>query len=155
MSSLTNRKVATGIGVVAASLSLGVAASAAPATAAHQKVSTVKISLGRVLSNPSGRVLYLFEKDTHNKSNCGKPCRAYWPLVKSTGNPTAGADVSASHLGRLATGQVTYYGHPLYYFVGDTKAKQDRGEGLPQFGAEWYAVSPSGKAVHEMGDDDD
>jgi predicted lipoprotein with Yx(FWY)xxD motif len=149
MSSLTNRKVATGIGVVAASLSLGVAASAAPATAAHQKVSTVKISLGRVLSNPSGRVLYLFEKDTKNVSHCGKVCSEYWPKLMSTGAPMAGAHVSASHLGRTKSGQVTYYGHPLYYYVGDPKPKQHTGQGSDESGARWYVVGTNGHAIDD------
>jgi predicted lipoprotein with Yx(FWY)xxD motif len=142
--------VAAATGVIA-----GGTAFAAPSTAAHQEISTVKVhELGKVLANQSGRVIYLFKKDTKNNSNCGKPCRAVWPLVKSMGAAKAAGGVSASHLGRLASGEVTYYGHPLYYYVADTKAKQDTGEGLDQFGAEWYAINTKGHAVdNDDGDD--
>jgi predicted lipoprotein with Yx(FWY)xxD motif len=42
--------------------------------------------------------------------------------------------------------QVTYAGHPLYYFVQDTKAGQTNGEGLTDFGGRWDPVSAAGKA---------
>jgi predicted lipoprotein with Yx(FWY)xxD motif len=146
-----SRVVTASVAVVAASgLIVSAAASAAPSAAAHQEVSTVKVhELGKVLANQSGRVMYLFKKDTHNKSNCGTKCQAVWPLVTSMGAAKAAGGVSASHLGRLADGEVTYYGHPLYYFAGDTAAKQDTGEGLASFGAKWYAVSPKGNAVDD------
>jgi len=42
---------------------------------------------------------------------------------------------------------VTYAGHPLYWFSGDSAAGDTNGEGLTDFGGAWYAVSPAGKAV--------
>jgi hypothetical protein len=50
---------------------------------------------------------------------------------------------------------VTYFGHPLYYYAGDPKPKQHSGEGLKQFGAEWYAINTKGHAVDNDDDDDD
>jgi hypothetical protein len=59
--------------------------------------------------------------------------------------------VRASLLGvtRRADGrrQVTYAGHPLYRFVGDTKAGQTSGEGLTDFGAAWDAITPNGRSI--------
>jgi predicted lipoprotein with Yx(FWY)xxD motif len=49
------------------------------------------------------------------------------------------------------TKQATYNGHPLYTYAGDTTPGQTTGEGLNQFGAEWYAVSPQGKKVEKAG----
>ena len=43
--------------------------------------------------------------------------------------------------------QVTYAGHPLYTFFGDTKADQTNGEGLTDFGGIWDAIAASGSAV--------
>jgi predicted lipoprotein with Yx(FWY)xxD motif len=41
--------------------------------------------------------------------------------------------------------QVTYNGHPLYQYVGDSKAGKVSGEDLQDI---WFAVNPSGKAVN-------
>jgi hypothetical protein len=43
--------------------------------------------------------------------------------------------------------QVTYAGHPLYYYVGDTKAGLTTGQALNQFGALWYVLNPSGSSI--------
>ncbi len=45
--------------------------------------------------------------------------------------------------------QVTYAGHPLYTFVGDKRAGQTSGEGLSNFGADWYALSAGGRKVEQ------
>lgn len=139
--------------LVAATAALGLFAAAAPgsaaAVAAHQKVATVQTPYGRVLSNPAGKVLYLFEVDSRNMSGCSQLCQAYWPPVMSSGAPVAGVHVSAAHLGRTATGQVTYYGHPLYTYVADTKPKQTKGEGSGAWGGKWYVVGTNGKAIEK------
>ena len=49
--------------------------------------------------------------------------------------------------------QVTYAGHPLYTFVGDTRAGETTGEGLTDFGAAWYAVAPSGRLIERSAGD--
>jgi len=50
------------------------------------------------------------------------------------------------------TQEVTYAGHPLYLFSGDQKAGDTKGEGLKEFGAEWYALNGAGKKVEHEGD---
>ena len=45
------------------------------------------------------------------------------------------------------TEQVTYKGHPLYYFVADTSAGSTKGQGSDAFGAKWWLVAPSGTAI--------
>jgi predicted lipoprotein with Yx(FWY)xxD motif len=82
---------------------------------------------------------------------CTNACTKYWPPLSSHGSPRAGHGVHQSLL-RVARSQngarqVTYAGHPLYTFVGDKRAGQTAGEGLDNFGAEWYAVAASGRAV--------
>jgi predicted lipoprotein with Yx(FWY)xxD motif len=110
-----------------------------------------KTSLGRVLVDARGRTLYLFEKDTHGRSACYGVCASYWPPLLSPAKPRPGRGVRASLLGvtRRTDGkrQVTYAGHPLYYFFGDKRAAQTTGEGLTDFGAAWDVVSATGRAV--------
>jgi predicted lipoprotein with Yx(FWY)xxD motif len=75
----------------------------------------------------------------------------YWPALTSHGTPRAGTGVRQSLLRLTQTRdgvrQVTYAGHPLYTFVGDKHAGQTSGEGLNNFGAEWYALAASGQEV--------
>jgi len=115
-------------------------------------VKTASSPLGTILVDQDGKTLYLFEADSMNKSNCSGGCLTLWPPVMANGKATAGSGVSAGMIG-TATGssQVTYAGHPLYWFSGDTAAGDTNGEGLTDFGGAWYAVSPAGKAVVEQG----
>jgi predicted lipoprotein with Yx(FWY)xxD motif len=108
----------------------------------------VSSPLGTILVDQDGKTLYLFEADSQNKSNCSGGCLSLWPPVMAKGTATAGSGVTAGMIG-TATGssQVTYAGHPLYWFSGDTKAGDTNGEGLDDFGGEWYAISPAGTAV--------
>jgi predicted lipoprotein with Yx(FWY)xxD motif len=108
------------------------------------KISLRKTSKGKVLVGANGHSLYTFLADTKNHSNCGAKCRKTWPPVTSSGTPKAGAGVSAKHLGVIKGHQVTYYGHPLYTFVKDTKAGQTKGEALFKFGNYWYLSTAKG-----------
>jgi predicted lipoprotein with Yx(FWY)xxD motif len=109
---------------------------------------TAMSPLGTILVDQDGKTVYLFEADSMNKSNCSGSCLSLWPPVMANGKASAGSGVSAGMIG-TATGssQVTYAGHPLYWFSGDSKAGDTNGEGLTDFGGAWYAVSPAGKAV--------
>jgi predicted lipoprotein with Yx(FWY)xxD motif len=108
--------------------------------------------LGRiVVDNSSGLTLYLFEKDENGRSACSGQCATYWPPLLTNAGPTARVGLTQMLLGttRRADGseQVTYAGHPLYRYIGDSKPGQTNGEGLQDFGAEWDALSPTGKQV--------
>jgi predicted lipoprotein with Yx(FWY)xxD motif len=112
------------------------------------KVSTTK--LGRILTDGSGRTLYLFEKDKGAASRCSGACASIWPpLAAATG--VTGRGVSAADLGSIkrADGrpEATYAGHPLYTYAGDTKPGETSGQGLDQFGAEWYVLGPDGHKI--------
>jgi predicted lipoprotein with Yx(FWY)xxD motif len=118
------------------------------------KVTVRQLSVGKALVGPSGRTLYLFEKDRGPKSACLGACARGWPPLMTIGAAKAGTGLKASLLSEIKRPggkQVAYAGHPLYYFVGDQKAGQDNGEGKNAFGAEWYVVAPSGKKLEEEG----
>ena len=111
-------------------------------------------SLGRVLVDSSGRTLYLFEKDKGPRSTCAGACASAWPPVTTTGAPTAGTGVALAKLKttrRPGGEQVLYAGHPLYTYAGDSAPGQTNGEGLDQFGAEWYALGATGGKVEKSG----
>lgn len=99
---------------------------------------------GKVLATSKGRTLYLYTADGKNKSNCTGSCASTWPPLLTKGKPVAGMGVKKSLLGTAKRGsklQVSYHGHPLYTFTGDTKAGQATGEGVNGF----YVVKASGK----------
>jgi predicted lipoprotein with Yx(FWY)xxD motif len=127
-----------------------IARSAVDPVANAAKTATVGLratSLGRVLVVGSGgRTLYLSIHDAKNKSMCTGQCAVVWPPLLTSGKPSAGKGVSVSKLGEIKRGhshQVTYAGHPLYTFEGDSAAGQTSGEGDNGF----YVVSLSGKAI--------
>jgi predicted lipoprotein with Yx(FWY)xxD motif len=118
-------------------------------------VKAVSSPLGTILVDSDGKTLYLFEADRGGMSNCDGGCAAVWPPVTTGGKASAGSGVASGMLGTTmradGTSEVTYGGHPLYWYAGDTKAGDTNGEGLTDFGGAWYAVSPAGKAVVGQG----
>ena len=127
--------------------------SAAPAaTSSAAPVITAKSSsLGTFLVDAKGRTLYLWDADKGAMSTCNGACAADWPPLTTKVTPKAGTGVKASLLGTSkrsdGTLEVTYAGHPLYYFAGDTSAGQTTGQGSGSFGAPWWVVSPAGSAL--------
>ena len=128
-----------------------------PATKSGQRMGGVvevrSSTLGKILVDGQGRTLYLFEADKAGKSVCNGACTSAWPPYLSDGAPRAGAGVASSLLGtsvRVDDGggaQVTYRGHPLYYYAGDNEPGDTTGQGLDQFGAKWYVLAPGGDKI--------
>ena len=81
--------------------------------------------LGTVLTEASGRTVYLFIVDYRNQSNCSGGCAVAWPPLLTVGEPVADEGVSAGRLGTITrqdgSTQVAYNGWPLYYFAPDQK----------------------------------
>jgi predicted lipoprotein with Yx(FWY)xxD motif len=138
---------AAALGSTPPAASTAAPSSAAPGTSAAV-IKTAGTSLGTVLTDGKGTTVYLFEKDTGTASLCYGACAQAWPPVLTTGAPAAGSGARASLVGTAkrtdGTTQVTYAGHPLYYFAGDSKPGDTHGQGVNGFGANWDAVRPSG-----------
>jgi predicted lipoprotein with Yx(FWY)xxD motif len=132
-------------------VALAVAAAATASPPKHAKVMLRSTPLGNVLVDPRGRTLYLFEADTKAKSACYGQCAAAWPPFLTGGAPVAGGLAKKGLLKTVkrkdGSLQVVYAGHPLYFFSGDSRAGQTKGEGIEHFGGSWFAVSAAGKAV--------
>jgi predicted lipoprotein with Yx(FWY)xxD motif len=127
------------------------ASSAAGGSSKGVSVSLVKGTDGTYLAGASGRALYLWVADSNGKSNCSGSCAKAWPPLLTKSAPVAAQGVQASDLGTTTrsdgTKQVTYKGHPLYYFVEDSSSGMTHGEGSDSFGAKWWLVAPSGSAI--------
>jgi predicted lipoprotein with Yx(FWY)xxD motif len=112
---------------------------------------TAKASkLGAILAaGPKRMTVYLFEADTPTSSSCSAECVAIWPPV--TGSAVAGAGAMSADIGTITrsdgTKQVTYKGHPLYFYAKDGDKGDAYGQGIKSFGASWYVLAPSGKKV--------
>lgn len=114
-------------------------------------IATAKQGSSTFLTGASGRAVYLWEADHAGKSVCSGGCASEWPPVTTKGKPIASGSVTGSSLGtvRRSDGrtQVTYDGHPLYYYAGDQSAGSANGQGIDSFGARWWIVAPSGSAI--------
>ena len=120
------------------------------------KVETHSGDLGTFVTDGSGRALYLFAADHGGKSACTGGCSSVWPPFTTKGTPRAAGQAKASMVGTTSRGdgseQVTYAGHPLYYFAGDHASGDTTGQGVDEFGGRWWVVSPAGSAItHSAG----
>jgi predicted lipoprotein with Yx(FWY)xxD motif len=103
---------------------------------------------GRVLFDANGQVVYVFEIDRRNRSNCtSTECVRAWPPVLTEEEPTAGAGVDVSLLGTIrrsdGTLQVTYDGRPLYFYEHEGPG-EIKCHNVDLHGGLWWVVMPSG-----------
>ena len=130
-------------------------ASPSPATSPVATGSKIVVAsnakLGSILVDDKGMTVYLFVADTGKESTCYTSCAAIWPPVLTDGTPQAGTGADASLLGTTTRTdgkvEVTYAGHPLYYFIQDKAAGDAKGQGINGFGALWWVMSPAGAAI--------
>jgi predicted lipoprotein with Yx(FWY)xxD motif len=136
-----------GLGLTGAILVLSACSSGSSSTG-QASLSVGSSRLGSILVNRDGHSLYLFGSDRPGRSACVGPCTRVWPPATVSSRPTAGAAVSAAMVGTITRPdhslQMTYDGHPLYTFSGDTARGQMNGEG---FLGSWFVVSPRGAKV--------
>jgi len=129
----------------------GGAAGASSGSTAASVVSTKTSSLGTFLVDGQGRTLYLWDADHGPMSTCTAACAQAWPPLTTTGAPKASGAVKSSLLGTATRAdgsrEVTYAGHPLYTYAGDTRPGQVTGEGSNSFGAPWWTVTTAGRAL--------
>ncbi|WP_331751295.1 hypothetical protein OG215_39125 (plasmid) [Streptomyces globisporus] len=103
------------------------------------------------MRNGAQRALYFFTRDTPSSgtSACEGSCAGTWPPVVVDPRGTVFVDrVPQESIGHFVRPdgltQLTVAGRPVYRYVGDTKSKQIRGNGID--GA-WFAAAPSGRAA--------
>ena len=104
--------------------------------------------VGTVLVDSEGMTVYLFTPDQGTESTCYGGCEAAWGPVVAEGKPTAGEGAMSSALGTTkrkdGTMQVTYNGHPLYTFSGDSAPGEANGQ---EDDGTWFVLDEAGEAV--------
>jgi predicted lipoprotein with Yx(FWY)xxD motif len=124
--------------------------SPSPAAAGTKVAVANNSKLGQILVDEKGMTLYLFVKDTGTSSTCYDQCAQFWPPLLTTGTPQAGTGVNQSMLGTTTRTdgkvEVTYAGHPLYYFLKDKAPGDITGQGVNGFGDLWWVLTPAGAA---------
>jgi predicted lipoprotein with Yx(FWY)xxD motif len=135
----------------AASSTASTSTTSATSTAGEQ-VSAKHGKLGTILAaGPKKLTVYLYEGDKGSASSCTGACAAAWPPVMTSGEPHAMAGAVAANLSTITrpdgTKQVTYNGHPLYFFARDKDSGDAYGQGVKAFGADWYVMKPSGVKI--------
>jgi predicted lipoprotein with Yx(FWY)xxD motif len=100
------------------------------------------------LADQTGRTLYILTSDKGSTSSCYGPCATAWPPLLTTGPVAASGAAVAGDVGTTArtdgTTQVTYAGHPLYYFATETSPDQVKGLGAQGV---WFLLAPNGNTI--------
>jgi predicted lipoprotein with Yx(FWY)xxD motif len=150
-----------GLGLVAVTAGTAVAntaTAARPAASMGPSASPAAVTVmtktgpaGTYLVDGQGKSLYLFVADKGTTSSCEAACAAVWPPLTVADKANAGPGVNASMLSTSTrtdgSKQVTYAGHPLYYFASDKAAGDTTGQGVNNFGGLWWLVAPNGTAI--------
>jgi predicted lipoprotein with Yx(FWY)xxD motif len=132
--------------------STGTTASAAPGGVVTVTTKHAKGSMGTILAaGPKRLTVYMFEADKGKTSSCTGACASVWPPVTTTSAAISGGSAKAADLGTVTRAdgaeQVTYNGHPLYFYARDGDSGDAYGQGVKAFGADWYVLAPSGNKV--------
>jgi predicted lipoprotein with Yx(FWY)xxD motif len=126
----------------------GLAGSAQAASGSAARLSVRSTEYGKALFGPSGKVVYVFGADRGRTSRCYGMCAAAWPPLLTAGKPVAGPGVDAMLLGttkrRNGALQVTYNGHPLYYYSAD-KVGKVACQHANMHGGLWLIIKPNGQ----------
>lgn len=122
-----------------------------PATPSGTVITTGDSQFGTMLFNEKKQAIYIWELEESDKAECYGDCAEAWPPVLTDGEPQATGGVNGSLLGTTkrtdGTTQVTYNGHPLYYY-----AHEEPGEvkchNISTHGGLWWVIQPDGNRAN-------
>jgi predicted lipoprotein with Yx(FWY)xxD motif len=113
-------------------------------------VSLARGPQGIFLIGPDGHSLYVFAKDQGTTSACTGGCANVWHALTAASSPTAGLALQKAVIGTAngqVPNQVTFYGHLLYAYSGDSAPGQTNGVGIPN----WNLLGPFGNVMLPRG----
>src|SRR5580692_3375176 len=140
---------AGGVLALLAALSLGLSLASSGTATANSGGKSVTLKVAEihgvaVLTDARGYTLYWFAPDTPSASHCTSTCAAYWPPVLGTASAKAVVTGTFATVKRSnGATQVTYNGHPLYTYVGDSAPGQASGNDVKLNGGFWYEMKVS------------
>ena len=133
--------------VAVVALAAVMVASAVGSSSAATRLTVRSTAFGKAVFGPTGKVVYVFGADRGTTSRCYGVCAAAWPPVLTKGAPQAGSGVEATLLGMTkrkdGSLQVTYAGHPLYYYSAD-KVGKVMCQHANMHGGLWLIIKPNG-----------
>ena len=124
---------------------------------------THSVSSKTYLADAQGRTLYFFAKDNSSSAtqptNCTGGCASIWPALYLSAPPVVPSSLRASDFSSItrdpstSTGsygstttsreQLTYKGHPLYYYAGDNATRGHvEGHNFNNSGDLWFVATP-------------
>lgn len=120
-------------------------ASSSGTAAMVTELKTATTSLGTIVTDGKGMVLYMYTKDTQGTqmSACTGGCLTAWPLAMASSQPTLTGITGTVTMIPTASGgkQLALNGWPLYYFAKDKAPGDTMGQGV---GSVWYVLDASG-----------
>ena len=153
---MTNvRPVAAAVLAAAAAAGCGSQASApqpvaaTPAAVTGYAVTVVRSQFGQILADGRGQALYSFSRERGRASRCYGACAKAWPPAPARGRATArGArrGLVGATVRRDGSRQLTYAGHPVYLYVGDSPGRV-LCHNVTEFGGVWRVIRADGTVV--------
>lgn len=115
--------------------------------ATRTTITTGDSEFGTMLFDNKRQAIYIWELEESTRAECYGDCAKAWPPVLTDGSPIASGSVKSELLSTTertdGTTQVTYNGHPLYYY-----ANEEPGEvkchNITTHGGLWWVIQPSG-----------
>ena len=121
-----------------------------PRTRAGTRITVRPSEYGPMIFDTRGQAIYLFDTETTERPRCYGACAEAWPPVLTDGQPVAAGTARDGLLGTTrrtdGTRQVTYGGHPLYFYAHE-KPGQVLCHDVEEFGGLWLVVTPTGEAA--------
>lgn len=110
-------------------------------------ITSAESDYGEILWGPNHQAIYIWEREPSTTPECYDDCAVAWPPVLTTGQPEAGAGINAALLGTTkrsdGTTQVTYNGHPLYYYAHEG-AGEVKCHNISTHGGLWWVITTDG-----------
>lgn len=104
-------------------------------------------AFGEILVDAASQAIYIWELETSADPACYGDCAAAWPPVLTDGAPVAAGTVDPTLLGTTTrtdgATQVTYNGHPLYYYAHEAPGEV-KCHDIATHGGLWWVVLPDG-----------